>query len=72
MTKCRECGLELPAADDPERRSAWPSCGATTRLFEMSFEDRVRVSDPFILEAQHDGRTVEFREWERGGCIINV
>jgi hypothetical protein len=53
--------------ENSERRTPCPNCGSTARLFEMSFEETVRFSDHIMIEAQHEGRTVAFRESERGG-----
>ena len=67
MTKCRECGLEIQEPNDPARRIPCPACGGTTRVFEESMEASVRVSGHVMLEARREGRTVGFRESERGG-----
>jgi hypothetical protein len=67
VTTCKECGLELTEPDDSEECIPCPSCGSTARAFELSIEATVRVSGHFMLEAQHEGRTVGFRESERGG-----
>ena len=67
MTKCRACGLELNEPNDPDHRIPCPSCGSTARAFELSMEETLRVSDHFMLEVQHEGRTVGFRESDRGG-----
>ena len=68
MTKCGSCGLELPEEKgNANERDPCPSCGSTTRQFDQTIEETVRVSDNFMMEVQHEGRTVGFRESAREG-----
>jgi hypothetical protein len=67
MTRCNGCGIEIVGEENAERRILCPNCGSTARSFEMSFVGALRFSDHIMMEAQHDGRTVAFRESERDG-----
>jgi DNA-directed RNA polymerase subunit RPC12/RpoP len=68
MTKCVECGRDLP--DGPtefERRIPCPYCGSRRRAFATSFEESIDVSAQIQAEQKREGRTVAYRESERDG-----
>jgi hypothetical protein len=72
VPKCAGCGLEINEPGDPEHRIPCLSCGSTARAFEVNVHETLTISDHFMMEAQHVGRTVGFRESDRGGRVASA
>ncbi len=71
--KCRNCGLVLDVRPDepPDKRTPCPSCGSTSRAFQVKATVKLGIHIAFKMKAKHKNARRPFVEERSGKELFN-